>query len=78
MKIVIFLLLLVVSPAIAQQQEPYEPFSVTEQEYKGLTEYLGNQPLRMAEPIAQWLRQREAQAQQEKRAKAEAKDKEKK
>jgi len=78
MKIVLFLLLFIVSPAIAQQQEPYEPFSVTEQEFKGLIEYLGNQPLKVAEPIAQWLRQREAQAQQEKRTRSEAKDKEKK
>jgi hypothetical protein len=57
-------LLLAATPAIAQQPQPpaYEPFTVTENDYKTLMSYLNTQPLGVVEPIANWLRQQEAEA----------------
>jgi hypothetical protein len=52
-------------PTLAQQapsSPPYEPFTVTEQEYKDIFGYLNTQPLGVVEPIAGWLRKKEADA----------------
>jgi hypothetical protein len=55
----------IVFPTLAQQppaQPPFEPFTVTEQEYKDIFGYLNTQPLGVVEPIAGWLRKKEAEA----------------
>ena len=61
-KLLTAILLLAAAPAMAQQPPAYEPFTVTEADYKALMSYLNTQPLGVVEPIANWMRQHEADA----------------
>lgn len=66
--------LLAASPALAQQAAPpYAPITISEDEYRRLETYLGDQPMKFSAPIAQWLVGAENRAAMEAKAKADDK-----
>ena len=54
--------LLLLTAAIAQQAQPFVPFTVDEATYKSLQSYLGEQPAKFATPLVNWLNNAEAKA----------------
>ncbi len=54
--------LLLLTAAIAQQAQPFVPFTVDEATYKNLQSYLGEQPAKFAMLLLNWLNNAEAKA----------------
>lgn len=63
MKYLAAALVLLAGPALAADAlAPYAPITISEQDYKALEAYLGEQPMKFSGPIAQWLAVAETRA----------------
>ena len=62
------LLALLLAPSACGAQQPFEPFTVTQQDFAAITTYLADQPFKFSEPVMAWLRQKEAAAIEAKKA----------